>query len=253
MRQKFGQHFLKNQNAVKKIIEKLGIKTGEKIVEIGPGEGALTHPLMQEIKNNNAEFLGIEKDLMLAEKLKNEGINVVAADALEEIPKINTELKDWKLCGNIPYYISGFLFRTISELENRPKKIILMIQKEVAERITAIPPDMNLLAASIQVWGTPKIIFRLKPEDFSPKPEVDSAIIEINLNENQLTADELKKYYETAKALFKQPRKTIFNNLREHFENQDKIKIILESLDIKPDKRGQDLSIEQMTKISKEI
>ncbi len=253
MRQKFGQHFLKNQNAVKKIIDGLDIKPGEKIVEIGPGEGALTYPLLKEIQRNNAEFLGIEKDLFLAEKLVKEGLNVVAADALEEIPKMDANNKNWKLCGNIPYYISGFLFRTISELENRPKKIILMIQREVAERITANAPELNMLAASIQVWGIPKIIMKLGPEDFSPKPEVDSAIIEIDLKQNQLNSDELKKYYETMRAIFKQPRKTLYNNLREHFEDQDRIKKLLEKLEIKSEERGQNLSIEQLIQISKEI
>jgi len=221
MREKLGQHFLKNTAAVKKIIAAVNPQPNETIIEIGPGEGALTLPLAEACEKNNAKLIGIEKDSSLASSLKLlafRNLEVLEGDALEKLPIIvkSYQLKasSYRIVGNIPYYITGHLLRIISELKNKPTLTILMIQKEVAERITARPPKMNLLAAATQFWAEPKIIATLKPGDFNPPPTVNSAVIQltsIRRPADQKTQE--NRYFSLIKAIFKQPRKTVLNNL----------------------------------------
>ena len=217
MFQKLGQHFLINQSAIEKIIAVLELKKNETIIEIGPGQGALTIPLVKKCEKIGCKIIGIEKDQELAKSLevKSEKLDIVTGDILKELPKLISHFphptSNIKIVGNIPYYITGKLLRVLSELKNKPSLIVLTIQKEVAERILAKPPKMNLLAAATQFWAEPKIIGYLKSSDFSPAPEVESAIIKLT-TKTQPTANS-ENYYKLVKILFKQPRKTILNNL----------------------------------------
>lgn len=247
MPQRLGQHFLKNNEAIKKIIAALDLKEGEMVVEIGPGTGALTAELLKY----PIKLIGVEKDSYLAEKLSNlanKKLIVINDDIITYLPKLITT--NYKLVGNIPYYLTGFLFRTISELKNKPSLIIFTIQKEVAERITAQPPHMNLLAASIQIWAEPEILTILPPEDFDPPPKVDSAIIKFKVKSLKFKVN-LENYYKLIKAMFKQPRKTILNNLSEGLNiSKEETKKILQEVSLTGEERGQDLSIEKLVELS---
>ncbi len=247
-----GQHFLKNTAAIKKMIASLELKSEETIIEIGPGKGALTIPLVRECRKIGCNFIAIEKDATLADQLRYKGIlEVSAGDALKQLKKITENLKKYKVVGNIPYYITGKLLRILSELDNKPALTILMIQKEVAERISANPPRMNLLAAATQFWAEPKILMNLKSTDFDPAPEVDSAIIA--LKTRIMTDDQLqmtKKYYELIKVAFKQPRKTLLNNLSEGLgKNKQEITEILEQIGLNPDVRPQNLDVPMLIRL----
>ena len=217
MFQKLGQHFLINQSAIEKIIAVLELKKNETIIEIGPGQGALTIPLVKKCEKIGCKIIGIEKDQELAKSLevKSGRLDIVTGDILKELPKLISRFphptSNIKIVGNIPYYITGKLLRILSELDNKPSLIVLTVQKEVAERIVAQPPEMNLLAAATQFWAEPKMIGHLKPSDFSPAPEVESAIIKLDTRKQPIANSE--NYYKFIKILFKQPRKTILNNL----------------------------------------
>src|SRR4030043_2274654 len=155
-----GQNFLMNKFKLRKIADALEFKKGDTIIEIGPGHGELT----KEIRNKNKEvkIITIEKDEKLAKDLKNKiynlkldkNIEVIEGDALKILPTLNTKYKiqnkKYKLVGNIPYYITGYLLRILGGLKLKPSIIVLTIQKEVAQRICVRPPHMNLLAASVQ-------------------------------------------------------------------------------------------------------
>ncbi len=254
-RRSLGQHFLKNKPAIQKIIASLELKTGETIVEIGPGKGALTIPLIEECRKTGCNFIAIEKDVALADQLRHKGImEVRAGDALKELPRLIEKLKidNWKLVGNIPYYITGKLLRILSELENKPTLTVLTIQKEVAERIISTPPRMNLLSAATQFWAEPKILMNLKSVDFDPAPEIDSAIIKLESRKKNLESSSIENYYRLIKVVFKQPRKTLLNNLSEGLalsktegfgKNKTEITKILEQIGLKPDIRPQNLDI----------
>ena len=141
--------------------------------------------------------------------------------------------------------------RILGELENRPKLIVLTIQKEVAERICTSPPKMNLLAAAVQIWAKPEIIGNLKPKDFNPPPEVSSAIIKLT-PDPKLTPKELEKYYKLIKISFKQPRKTLLNNLSTPaHQTKEEILEILRKIGLKGDERPQNLSLNQLVELSR--
>ncbi len=213
MPSKLGQNFLINKKALEAIAKALEIKDGETIVEIGPGHGELTEILATETDD---KIIAIEKDGELAGFLRrkfsdNDKIEIINGDALKVLPQIPKSYilnsKSYKVVGNIPYYITGYLLRILSELENKPSLAVLTIQKEVAERLVAKPPRMNLLAAAVQFWSEPEIIGELPKEDFRPMPKVNSATIKLKPKKSSPPANQ-KKYYRLIKIIFKQPRKT---------------------------------------------
>lgn len=258
MRQRLGQYFLHDTGAVAEAISAIGAEI-KNVIEIGPGNGALTKPLCESLFKNGGRLIAIEKDPALAEKARDwdlENLEVVEGDALEVLPGLSAELggQKYSLIGNIPYYLTGFLLRIISELEHKPEQTIFMIQKEVAERIVVKPPEMNRLAASIQFWAEPKIIRNVSKRSFSPSPKVDSAIILLTTTQNPLkTAPE--KYYSALRALFAQPRKTVLNNLAAEFKESrktatEKALAALTRAGVSPDSRPQNLSIKDIEGIA---
>ena len=281
-----GQHFLINKDKVRKIVEALGLKDGDVIIEIGPGHGELTKELVNKfisLKINKFKIIAIEKDKKLVEILRNKmalpyreapcpdkaivgvvgAVEVIEGDALRILSKITNDLQlttnDYKIVGNIPYYITGYLLRILGELEHKPSLIVLTIQKEVAERVCAKVGKMNLLAASVQFWAKPEIVDFISKKDFKPMPKVDSAIIRLAIRVQPLaTRENADKYYQFIRILFKQPRKTISNNLlvvccnakyANTRECREEIIKKLRKLGIDPQARPQDLSIEQIKEL----
>ncbi len=265
--QRLGQHFLKDRKALRKIVAALEIASRDTIVEIGPGHGELTKHLLAA---GPKKIIAIEKDSKLVSgieyQVSSKRIKIIEGDALKILPLLNTKylIRDtrYKLTGNIPYYITGHLLRKISELEKKPKLVVLTIQKEVAERIVAEPPKMNLLAASVQFWGEPKILGYISKKSFRPQPKVDSAVIKISpypvkplrghgASPKQSSQKEAEKYYRFIKILFKQPRKTILNNLREGFKlSQEEVERRLQKLNISPSLRPANLSMHDINKLA---
>ena len=269
-----GQHFLKNKSAIRKIVEALEIKEGETIVEIGPGHGELT----AQMADGEGRMVLIEKDAALCAELKkrfedSSVIEVIEGDALKVLPEIAAEfwklkIEHWKLAGNIPYYITGHLLRIVSELpqERKPERCVFTVQREVAERIIAQPPEMNRLAASVAYWADAKIIMNLSSEDFHPAPNVDSAIILLTRKTNSAFSDG-KRFYAAVKAIFAQPRKMILNNLNQAMgdggwgvgggqlkqikNGKEKLASALRDAGILPESRPQDLTIADVATIAK--
>ncbi len=284
-----GQHFLKNTDAIKKIIATLDIESGDIIIEIGPGKGALTLPMAESFKNlnSNLKIIAIEKDEKLADelnlKIKERGLEnlkIVKGDALKELPEIIKKCKfppkadqpmaekiknlKFKIVGNIPYYITGKLLRTISELENKPQNCVLMVQKEVAERISSAPPHNNLLAAATSVWADVKIILKLRAAEFDPPPEVDSAVIQLVPNKKILSKKELADFYKLIHVIFKQPRKTLVNNIKDGLDlTREEIEKLFQpeadppsaenSFNLEMNYRPQDLTIENILELVRRL
>ncbi|TSC95828.1 MAG: 16S rRNA (adenine1518-N6/adenine1519-N6)-dimethyltransferase [Parcubacteria group bacterium Athens0714_26] len=262
MYQKLGQHFLINKSALEKIAAALDIQPNDTIIEIGPGHGELTLLLAKNFQFliSNFKLIAIEKDALFTEELQNKftnnkNIKIINGDVLKNLPAIiknpKLKIKNYKITGNIPYYITGKLLRTLSELKNKPSLIILTIQKEVAERICAAAPKMNLLAAATQFWSEPEILFNLKQEDFNPPPKIESAVIK--LTPRRLTGDG-ELYYKLIHAVFKQPRKTIVNNLWETIKiPKNETLQILKKLGMEPNDRPQNLSVGQLVRLGELI
>jgi 16S rRNA (adenine1518-N6/adenine1519-N6)-dimethyltransferase len=268
-----GQHFLRNKSAIRAIVAALDPQSGETIVEIGPGHGELTAEL--RIANCESRIVAIEKDEELCEKLndlKIENLTLIRDDALTALPKLidnpqsprsgsgRAAIRNYKIVGSIPYYITGHLLRIISELpeERKPKRCVFAVQREVAERIVAKPPRMNRLAASVAYWTDAKIVMSLARQDFTPPPKVASAIILLNRKARPAFPD-ANHYYAAVRALFSQPRKIILNNLihrpeeagrKRRPENKEKTASALRDIDILPELRPQDLAIKDIAKIA---
>ena len=267
---RLGQHFLINRAAIKKIVAALSLESGDHVIEIGPGKGALTYPLAKRCAEIGCTLVAIEKDRELAAALtarfsKNPATRIETGDAREILPQLVWKLSagggsafggeignppagraGWKLVGNIPYSITGALLRVVSELEHKPTVAVLTIQREVAQRIVAQPPRMNLLAAITQTWAVPKIIAALKPTDFIPPPTVDSAVITLTPRTGAPALREAQQRYALFKILFKQPRKTVFNNLRAAL-GAETARRILGKHSISGTARPQDLDLSTLT------
>lgn len=261
MRQKLGQHFLKNQTVLEHIVDAFELRENDSIIEIGPGHGELTNVILK--KKFPLSYVGIERDETLFKNLSfgqekfsaDKKIKFLFGNALDYLASITKDLKtskdSYKLVGNIPYYITGHLFRVISELSKKPSVAVFTIQKEVAKRAIAIPPDMNLLAASLGVWADVKIIEIVPKKDFYPKPEVDSAILKLVPRTDTFSRLFLKNYYLLIKILFKQPRKTIVNNLKEGEWDNMSIQTALASLSLSSNSRAQNLEITDIVQLTK--
>lgn len=265
MPRRLGQHFLIHRGTLRAIANVIAPQPCDTIIEIGPGHGELTRKLLQGA-SGNARIIALEKDKELANLLREKfshdaRIEIVEGDALELLPEIIRQKRrpirdaSFVIVGNIPYYITGYLFRILGELERKPRRAVFMIQREVAERICAAPPRMNLLAATVQVWAEPKIIRRVPKTYFAPQPKVESAVIVLETRKNKLETKSEKSameaYYTLAKIIFKQPRKTVLNNLlaglkKKGAEERRRAVKLLTRANINPNDRPQNLSINQL-------
>ncbi|MBN1326055.1 ribosomal RNA small subunit methyltransferase A [Candidatus Falkowbacteria bacterium] len=256
-----GQNFLINQNVLDKIVEAADLKSTDYVLEIGPGFGILTEELIKKVK----KVLSIELDkrlvYFLKQKFKHETkLEVLLSDVLkikniELYKKLVGEKEDYKLVANLPYNITGAVLRKFLTYEPKPAVIILLLQKEVAQRIIAKPPKMSLLSLSVQYYGKPQIIDYVSKESFYPKPEVDSAIIKIELKKDPiLNQINEKKFWQLAKIGFSSPRKQLQNNLVAGLKiNKETIKIALKSVKLAPECRPADLDLEQWISLSKNL
>jgi len=258
--QKLGQHFLKNTATLQTIADTLEVGENDTLIEVGPGHGELTAFLIATAATSNGAVISIEKDhsligelSALAKKEKPGLLTIIEGDVLKTLPDAVTGLRGYKIAGNIPYYITGKLLRVISELEEKPERTVLLIQKEVAERICAASPHMNRLAASVQFWAKPDIVALVPRKDFSPPPDVDSAIVVLATLQTARDPIDQALYYRDVRGIFGQPRKTLLNNLTEASSEPSKREDIvrhLQKIGIDPGVRPQDLSIENIITIA---
>jgi len=190
------------------------IVAGETVVEIGPGKGALT----KELLNAGARVIAIEKDESLVETLghkfireiDDKGLEIIVGDALDEIPLP----KKYKLIANIPYYITGAILEKFLGSDNPPTLAVLMVQKEVAERIVARNKKESILSISVKIFGTPTIVMRVSRGNFFPIPNVDSAVLKISDIHNPFAdKKEEEKFFAVVKKGFAHKRKKLTSNL----------------------------------------
>ncbi len=256
-RARLGQYFLKDGKWSKKIVEALALEPGECVIEIGSGHGELTLPLLAHAAEIGARIVAIEKDDSLTVELRariptQALLELIEGDALKFLPETVARLSgDYKIVGNIPYYITGHLLRVIGDLARRPARVILMIQAEVGERLVAQPPKMNRLAASVQFWAEPRILAYVSRHEFRPEPKVDSVIVQLDVR--PVPEVPAENYYRAVRLLFSQPRKTIFNNLRGAWPKTkpESLKENLARLKIAPTERPQDLSVAQISEVAR--
>jgi len=251
-----GQNFLQDEHYLSKIISIANISKADTVLEIGPGLGSLTRHLAVhaskviavEIDNNLIDVL---KDTMMP----HENVKYINKDILKvDITEIMSN-SPFIVVANIPYYITSHLIRHLLESTIKPARIVLTIQHEVALRICSKPPDMNLLALSIQVYGKPTIRFRIPAGAFYPAPSIDSAVINISLYPTPVIPPPYTEiFFQLAKAGFNQKRKSLRNSLSAGLSKpKTEIDAMLKQSDIDPKRRAQSLSLDEWKKLSNQF
>ncbi|MBP6858181.1 MAG: ribosomal RNA small subunit methyltransferase A [Candidatus Pacebacteria bacterium] len=267
-----GQHFLTSQKALFDMVQAGDINSDDLVLEIGPGKGVLTEKLLSLART----VLAIEKDVELIPLLKEKFEKELGQGRLEILPKdillFNPEIlkeynKPYKLIANIPYYITGAIIEQFLSASHQPSKMVLLIQKEVAERIIArdqlsgnLGGKQSILSIAVSVYGTPKIVSKVPAGAFFPPPKVDSAIIVIDnisrdfFKEINLPAQAGEKtFFRVLKHCFGKKRKQILGSLADYLENKDKAISILQKADISEKSRPEDLSKEDWGRITQYI
>lgn len=248
-KKQLGQHFLKNPEIVSKIVQAAEIDENDTIIEVGPGTGILTDEL---IKNAKIVF-AIEKDYDLITKLQKlykntKNLKIVHQDILWF--DLST-FDQYKVVANIPYQITSPLIRKFIEAENKPVLMVLMVQKEVAERITAKPgsSERGLLTLIVEFYADAKILFEVSKKEFYPVPQVDSAVIELKPKvhlrggRNEVKPD---KFFKIVKAGFAAKRRQVHNSLAATLRMPtNEILAILKQAKITPTLRAEDLTLTQ--------
>ena len=255
---RLGQNFLVDEKVLRKIIEAAELSKNDIVLEIGPGIGNLTVKLAKRVK----KVVAVEKDQRMIEILKEtlkdfKNVKIIKADILKFSPKIyNLKSKIYKVVANIPYYLTSPLIRKFVEtVEVKPQLLVLMVQKEVAQRICTKPPDMSILAVSVQFYAKAEIISFVSKKSFWPQPKVDSAIIKIIPRKSALPIRvNSLLFFKVVRAGFSQPRKQLANNFSKKL-GIDKIKVrewLLKNK-IQPTQRAETLNLEDWINLTKSL
>lgn len=243
-----GQNFLQDENILRKIATAAEIQNDDSVLEIGPGLGSLTRYLAVAAKQVTAVELDPDLLAPLQAVLKPyQNVTIVHGDILDLKISDLIQQENYIVAANIPYNITSAIIRHLLESELKPRRIVLTIQKEVAERICASAGDLSLLALSVQVYGKPSLISKIPANAFHPAPKVDSAILRIEIYPKPLIEkDLLNKFFKFIKAGFSQKRKTLRNSLSSglHISTQE-AEALLTSAGIDFMRRAETLSIEE--------
>lgn len=253
MDKRLGQNFLLETGSIRKIVIAAELSGNENVLEIGAGVGALTVQLADAARQVVAVEIDGRLIPALEEVLFNYGnVRLLQADVLKLDFAACMGSQEFTVVANIPYYITSKLIRTLLELPHPPGRIVLTIQKEVAQRIIARPGQMNLLAVSVQLYGRPRICSHIPAGAFTPSPKVDSTVLRIDMHtEARIPVALIPDYFKVAKAGFSQKRKQLRNSLAAGLaiSTQESV-ALLTSAGIDPQRRPQQLSLEDWTGIA---
>lgn len=254
------QNFLTDESHLSAIAAAADLTEQDTVVEIGPGLGVLTHYLAQQA----GRVVAVELDDRLVDFLQerfaaDEHVSIVHSDILQTdlaalVGRSDTLSEDgiarstrptYKVVANLPYYITSAVLRYLLESETPPTTAILMVQKEVAERICATPGNLSILAVSVQFYAHPQIVREVPAAAFYPRPKVDSAVLRLDLLPTA-AVDEVdpKTYFRVVKAGFSQKRKQLLNSVSAGLQHdKSEIRAVLESAEIDPKRRAETLSL----------
>jgi 16S rRNA (adenine1518-N6/adenine1519-N6)-dimethyltransferase len=244
-KKKFGQNFLVDRYFISKIVKEINPKEGNNILEIGPGKGAITEPVLKKI--NHVSVVEIDPDMVkiLKHKISTNNISIFA----ENILSINDEFfkKFNKIIGNLPYYIATEIILKLTKIYSSSSELYFMVQKEVAERITAKPTNKSFgrLSVILQYYFDTELLFEIPPVAFSPQPKITSAFIRL-IRKKRVSPKVIDKdsFEKIVKIAFSQKRKTIKNNFKNILFDKDFL-----NLEISPKIRAETLTIDQFIKL----
>lgn len=258
----YGQHFLMDEIVLQDMLDSAEVGSNDVVVEVGPGIGNLTKLLIDRA----GQVLAIEKDPQFTNVLnslrnKSNNFNYILDDVLSvDIDAVLAQAgvdknSSYKVVANIPYYVTGKIVQYFLKQPRRPASMTLLMQKEVAQNITAKEGELNLLAISVQLYADCQLVQVVRAEKFYPAPKVDSAVLHIKLHSKPKynVADE-QKLFKVLRACFTGKRKQIHNTLVSNLGlGKDQVEAILQNLNLDPKLRPQQLTIEQWIKLSEQV
>lgn len=254
-KKKYGQNFLNDQNTVlERIMEVSQVSSDDEVLEIGPGEGALTELLLQRAKKVNCVEIDTDLEKILRKKFdSNPKFNLHMGDILEAdlrgIIGANT-----KVVANIPYYITSPIINKLIEHRDLIDEVYLMVQKEVGERVCATSgKERSVLTLAVEYFGEAEYLFTIPKEFFTPIPKIDSGFIGIKFYKDRRFESIIDEnlFFKYVKGAFSNKRKNIVNNLATLGISKDKIQGVLTELGISFNERAENLSIEQFIELAK--
>jgi 16S rRNA (adenine1518-N6/adenine1519-N6)-dimethyltransferase len=244
-KKKFGQNFLIDQHIIKQILDSINPNKSQSILEIGPGLGALTIPLLNKLKHINV--VEIDKDMVkfLTKKIPSSKITIYQEDILEVEDQRFSEFNF--IIGNLPYYISTPILLKLAKIKKNNADLFFMLQKEVAERVSATPSTKmyGRLSSMLQYFFRVELLFDIPAEAFNPKPKVMSSFVKFTRkNSHELNASNDDNYEKVIKLAFQYKRKTLRNNFKGVLDDSD-----FSTLDIDPKMRAETLSVDNFVNI----
>jgi 16S rRNA (adenine1518-N6/adenine1519-N6)-dimethyltransferase len=241
-----GQNFLVEESILRKICDLGALTRLDKVLEIGPGIGSLTKIAAESA----GQVVAIELDDRLIEILEDElagydNVDLIQGDILNIHPE-NLFKAPYKVVANVPYYITGAILQHLLDPPIKPDLMVLTIQKEVAERLSAKPGQMSILSVSVQVHGVIEIEFIVRAGSFWPKPKVDSAVVKFTSHDEVLIKQsELVAFMKLVKIGFSSKRKQLQKNLRSVVPDRDRLKDVFISAGIDGTRRAQTLTVHE--------
>ncbi len=248
-----GQNFLTDTSVVEDIVRHSDLHPDDLVIEIGPGLGILTRQLLA----SGAEVIGVELDRELADFLRTDlagfdRFRLVEQDARYLVPEEITGGRSYKVAANLPYSVATVILRNLMESSHPPTRMTVMVQKEVAERMTAQPGDMSLLGLATALYANAEIVLVVPPGVFLPPPKVESAVVRMDVR-TQLrgTPAQRDRMFELATMAFQRKRKTISNGLAQGLSRQKaEMDHLLASAGIDPMRRPQTLGVDEWLRIA---
>ncbi len=257
-----GQNFLANQATIEKIVAAAKLTPDDVVLEVGAGLGTLT----ERLARHAGHVVAVELDQRLLPVLQSvladfDNITLIQGDVLALDPAALISAASihhpasniqYKVVANLPYYITSAVLRHLLEANLKPQRMAITVQREVAERIVAKPGQMSLLAVSVQFYGRPRLLFRIKPGSFYPSPEVESAVVGIDLHATPpVPVEDTAAFFHVARAGFAQRRKQLRNSLAAGLrQSPDEVAAKLREVGVDPRRRAQTLSLEEWAKVA---
>ncbi len=249
-RKALGQHFLHNRSVVQRIVATAALAPDTVVVEIGPGLGILT----EELARQAGQVIAIELDRQLAahlaERFQDTTVQVLHDDALRVDFATITQRQPYVVVANLPYNVATPILERLLTAEHPPERLVVMVQREVAERMVATPPKMSFLSVLVQFFARPRIAFRVGPGAFTPPPKVESAVVTLERREPPLPRGEWARFFRLVQAGFAQRRKQLVNALASELAlDKERVRALLIAAGIAPNRRAETLTLDEWLRL----
>jgi 16S rRNA (adenine1518-N6/adenine1519-N6)-dimethyltransferase len=259
---RLGQHFLIDEAVLERILSTAELSPGDVVVEVGPGLGILTEALAKQ----GARIIGVELDVKLVTLLRKRlagfpDVRIVHADILRVAPRqllqdnlpASDLVRGYKVIANLPYYITSPVLSHFLEAQPRPSKMVVMVQKEVGEAITAAPGKMRLLSVKAQFYSKPAIVSYVSAASFYPPPKVDSVILSLDVySRSPIEVSDVASFFDIVMHGFSAPRKQLRNSLAHSLEMPPgQVASLLEKAGIEAKRRAETLNLEEWRELWK--